>query len=365
MILILSSISLAVKIECHDDGSIEIIDSTKKGKVSAKERGTDDPYIPVPGKWWSYKGEKITYHNFQSEEAQFIVAKPTRFYIKLGRKSRKSVTCPTFKFSCKAMNSTVQSCYRRNNTFYGRFMIYNIPLRDKKHAFRYGSPFSLEYTLYEGMRRITHSPTAYSPEFKEINMTVKKLRKGNKYTMSTGPIAKDINRFSVSYQCKNSIFYAGGKCTNMPTCRYDGDCNEEEFCKENICEKVDCGDCQYAEDHECQDYPCCEDSDCNDDQFCENNACIDLNCTEQESIIDHSCNILNCKTDEITVNHECVKLECEEYEQAIDHICVLLRCRYDEHIVDHRCEKLKCRFYQRAFDHDCLNPIDWMFAERK
>ncbi len=313
----------------------------------------------------SYTEGKKTYHDFYSEEAQFIVAKPTKFYIKIGKKSRRSVTCPTFKFSYKALNSTIEACYKRNDTFYGKFLVYNIPLRDKKHAFRFGSPFSLKYSLHApGGRKITHSSNAYSPEFEDINMTLKKLRRGNKYTVSTGGVYQKVDRFSVSYECKRSIFYASGECTEMPTCRYDGDCMQDEFCENRICQKLDCEDCQYAEKHQCFDYECCENPDCDYDKFCEEHICVDLNCTENEAIIDHSCDLLNCSFDEQTVNHKCVKLKCEEYERAVNHTCELLKCNYDERIEDHECKKLKCRFYQKAFDHDCLNPIEWVFAER-
>ena len=364
LIFLLSPASEALKIKCNDDGSIQIKDSSKRGVVSAKQKGTDDPYIKLPGRWTMKKVGKKTYYNFLSKEAQFIVGKPTKFYIKTGRKSRRSVTCPTFKFSCLALNSTVESCYKRNNTFVAKFLIYNIPLRSKKQTFRFGSPFTLKYTLHTGTRKLTHSPTAYSPEFKDINMTLKKLKGRNKYTLSTYNVTQEIDRFSVSYHCERSIFHAGKECTEMPSCRYDGDCMQDEFCKDDICEKVDCDDCQYTEEHECVDYACCENVDCGNEEFCEENTCKELNCSQEESIIDHSCSLLTCASDEHTVNHECVKMECEEHEHAVEHECELLKCEYNEQIVDHKCEKFECKFYQKAFDHDCLNLVEYVFAER-
>ncbi len=364
-IFVLPAVSYASKIKCYDDGSIFVEGSTKKGKVSAKQKGSKDPYTPVPGKWQSYTEGVKKYYNFFSEEAQFIVGKPTKFYVKIGSKTRKRVVCPTFKFSCKALNSSVESCYKRNDTFFAKFLIYNIPLRDKKHNFRFGAPFSLEYTLHApGGRKITHSPTGYSPEFKDMDMILKKLRGRNKYSLSTEGILEEVNRFSLSYKCKRSTFYEGGECTEMPSCRYDGDCMGDEFCKDDVCEKVDCDDCQYTENHECVSYGCCIDSDCSNDEFCEENVCKNLNCTENEAIVDHSCDSLSCNDDEHTVNHECVKLECEEYEYATDNKCELLRCEYDEYIENHECKKLECKFYQKAFDHDCLNLIEYIFAER-
>jgi hypothetical protein len=328
LIFLHSSISEALKLTCDDDGSIQIMGSVKSGKVSAKQKGTKDPYTPVSGKWQSYEAGEKTLYNFFSEEAQFIVGKPTKFYIKIGSKSRRSVTCPVFKFSCKALNSTVETCYKRNNTFFAKFLIYNIPLRDKKHTFRFGSPFTLKYTLYSGMTKITHSPTEYSPEFKDINMTLKKLKGRNKYTVSTDGVPQKIDRFSVSYDCKRSKFYAGKECTEMPTCRYDGDCKQDEFCKDNVCEKLDCNNCQYTENHKCVDYGCCENVDCSNDEFCEENICKKLDCQKNEAIIEHSCNLLDCNFDEHTINHTCVKLECEEYEHAVDHKCEMLpECR--------------------------------------
>jgi hypothetical protein len=364
-IFLFSSISLAARMECNDDGSIRITKLTKRGKVTAKQKGTKDPYIEVPGRWQSFEEGEKKYYMFVSKEAQFIVPKPTRFYVKIGKKSRRSVKCPAFKFSCEALNSTIDACYKRNNTFVAKFLINNIPLRNKKQAFRFGSPFTLKYALHvPGGRQITHSPTEYSPEFQYMAMTFKKLRKGNKYTLMTDGISEKIEKFSISKECKRSFFFDSKECTEMPSCRYDGDCMSEEFCKDEICEKLSCGDCEYAEKHECVRYDCCENSDCNNDEFCDEHICEKLDCRENEVAVDHSCDLLSCGSDEHTVDHECVKLECEDYEYAVNHTCELLICDYNEHIVDHKCEKLKCKLYQKAFDHDCLNLIEWVFAER-
>ncbi len=55
MVLILLPLSNALEINCNDDGSIAVLGSTRSGEVSAKEKGTRDPYIDVPGRWQSYE----------------------------------------------------------------------------------------------------------------------------------------------------------------------------------------------------------------------------------------------------------------------------------------------------------------------
>ena len=85
--LLLPAITSAVELKCYNDGSIMIFENLKSGKVKAKQKGTDDPYIPVKGRWENYEVGQKTYY-FISDEAQFIVGKPTRFYLKIGKKFR-------------------------------------------------------------------------------------------------------------------------------------------------------------------------------------------------------------------------------------------------------------------------------------
>ena len=89
---LLVSVAMAAEFKCHDDGSVIIKGLSKKYKIGAKQKGTSDPYVPVPGKWkmqlvGDKKKKKV--YRFYSEEAQFIVAKPTKFYLKLNKRRKE------------------------------------------------------------------------------------------------------------------------------------------------------------------------------------------------------------------------------------------------------------------------------------
>jgi len=55
-------------------------------------------------------------------------------------------------------------------------------------------------------------------------------------------------------------------------CTSNDECNEDDICKENICEKIT-GECGYAKEHKWISYECCADSQCSSDSYCANNVC--------------------------------------------------------------------------------------------
>ena len=183
MFLIIPAVS-AIKIKCNTDGSISIKGSTKKADLWAQQKNSDDPYFPVPGKWLRYEELvgilKVKRFKFESKEGLFVQGSPTKYYLKL-KKKRYTITCPAFVFACNILNTTIESCYMRDNTFYSRFFIENIPLIDKK-VLRFGSPYAFEYKVWlDDGTMYSRSPQKFRDEFKEIKMTQKKLNKGNKY----------------------------------------------------------------------------------------------------------------------------------------------------------------------------------------
>jgi len=244
----------------------------------------------------------------------------------------------------------------RNNTFYSKFFIENIPLIGKK-VLRFGSPYAFEYKVWlEGGKMYSRSPEKYRDEFKDIIMTQKKLKKGNKYKFVWNA-TEPVERFSMFYKCEKANFFREEECRNMPVCRYSGDCMKKEYCEESICQELECDECEYISKHKCKKYECCDNSVCNDDKECLNHKCITLNCTEAEIVQDHECVSLKCADDETTVNHSCVKLECKEHEAAVNHECITLNCKEDEHIINHQCIPLDCSWYQKPLAHDCVNFI--------
>lgn len=363
LVILVSPVVNAVRTECYEDGSVLLEGVKEMGPARMKRAGSKSSYVEVRGGWKpSTKEGLIGKYDFLSDEAIFIQGKKTRYYVKVGKR-RYSVTCPPFKFSCKAMNVSVNSCYNRNETFVTKFMVYNIPL-SKKKVLRFGNPFSLTYTLAKKTGgNLVHAPDMYSNVFKDINMTVKKLSKGNKYTLRSD-VNFSIRRFAMRYECRRSTFYEGAECTEMPTCKSSWDCETDEYCNGGICDKLECEDCQYIKKHKCVDYECCDSDVCAEDESCVENECKEFACKKDEKVLNHSCALLSCADDEHTVNHECVKLDCAEDEFAQNHVCNPLNCKDNEKIEDHKCVKLWCiPIFQKKENHECVSVFSPLFAD--
>ncbi|MBS3121791.1 hypothetical protein J4434_02825 [Candidatus Woesearchaeota archaeon] len=361
--ILIPSVSAAMSITCNTDGSISIKGAKNKADLWAQKKGSDEPYFSVDGKWLRYEEMigiiKVKRYKFESNEGLFIQGESTKYNLKL-KKKLYTITCPPFVFACNILNTTIESCYMRNNTFYAKFFAENIPLQGKK-VLRFGSPYSFEFKIFldDGMS-YSRTPKKYRDEFKDILITQKKLTKGNKYKFvwnATG--SSGVNRFSMFYDCEKGNFYKEAECKDMPLCRYSGDCLENEYCEKETCQELDCEECEYVEEHKCKKYECCESSMCNKGEECSQNKCIKLECSETEVIKDHQCFSLECKDDEYTANHTCIKLECNEYEQAVNHQCEILNCADDEYIKGHKCEKLNCKWYEKPLAHDCVNFISY------
>lgn len=222
---------------------------------------------------------------------------------------------------------------------------------------------------------------------------------------------------------RNQGIYELRHCYNMNEtmplfeCIKNEYCDDDSYCVNNKCIKLDCSECQYIEKHKCIDYKCCSNDDCNLNETCIGNscevldcnaikeqanetgksgeeeidagdmednkatqpdqrlyvvnhacssepcaqdeiiadyACVKANCNEDEFISKYACAKLNCGFDESILNHICQKLKCKEGEGIIDHACTPLECADDEAIINYACTKLDCIFFQKAESHSCL-----------
>lgn len=166
-------------------------------------------------------------------------------------------------------------------------------------------------------------------------------------------------------------------------CESNSDCNSEQSCKNNKCVQLDCGTCQYIEEHKCKSYDCCQNEDCGNAQYCKNHECIDvkcefnqhaenhicvwncvenINCNINEICTNHSCYELKCLDNEGFSNHTCKLLECKEEEYIENHECKLLSCKEDETPLNHKCSKLNCSFLKKPLNHQCIFNNNWFFS---
>lgn len=111
------------------------------------------------------------------------------------------------------------------------------------------------------------------------------------------------------------------------SCKYDSECTSDGACINFACTKLNCGECQYLENHKCKNYDCCSNDDCKNNQICEVHNCIDINCLPNQHAEDHICawncvDNSNCKESEECRNHSCELLNCGLFEKLSNHKCV-------------------------------------------
>ena len=271
-------------ITCFDDGSLIIGDAQEKGTVHASIPGTDR-WSPVKGRW--HENDYGTF-TFISDEMIFIDPDPKVYSLKFGR-NITDIECPGFRFSCRMMNISIESCYNYQGQVIAKFLANNFQV-DERRIFRLNNPFELHYeiTTDKGVT-FFNGPSGRSKNFRDFNLTYWKFSNANLYTLRwRNPY--NITRFSIQYRdCKREPFYTNSDCNDVKTCHFDDECSENEICRESHCQKLFCESCQYIKDHRCIDHECCSSTNCEDDEFCKNNICVKLICTKGYYVEKHKC----------------------------------------------------------------------------
>ncbi|MCK5282024.1 MAG: hypothetical protein KAK00_01315 [Nanoarchaeota archaeon] len=176
-------------------------------------------------------------------------------------------------------------------------------------------------------------------------------------------------------------------------CASNSSCNNDEYCLDNECVKLECGYCQYISFHRCANFECCDSNKCEEDEACKkrrcikldcmeneylsehiciplncssnefifNHSCVGINCGEDEFILNRSCVRLNCSEDEFILNRSCVRLNCSEDEFILNRSCVRLNCMFNETAISHKCQALKCYFFQKIANNRCINNKPLIF----
>lgn len=353
----------AAEARCEDTGSFSVSSLEDRGKsVSIKKSGGSAS--AVSGSWREMSNGL---YKFTSDDMAVVDVRGGPYTITVDKKSY-SVKCPAFKFSCKLINITINSCYRRNDTFTAKYTAYSYRY-DKKNEFRFEKPFMLRYDAVAGVggrkKELTHAPDAVSPDFEAINITRIKRVGSNTYTLKWQTLL-DISRFKIRYDdCDTAKykFYDSFECTDRPSCGSDSQCLKSERCDGGFCIPVSCGSCQYQANHTCVDYGCCTDLDCDSGFVCgDSRNCQPLSCEYNEYASEHSCAPLECAEDEYFFNHTCSRLNCAEDESAVNHACKKLECAGSEIAREGSCQKLKCGFLRKASSHKCVSVFSLWFG---
>lgn len=344
----------ALKLECLNDGSFKISGSYSKSPVYYKDRTSQ--FKEADGQWLTNSLGTLPIYEFYSDEGIFISKNAVKQYIKLGT-SQYTLSCPAFSFSCRILNISIDYCYTAEGLFQAKFTAYNFDL-DKNNTLRFDKPFLLQYDLNsaESRKTYTHSPTEVSSGFEKINLTLRKLAKENKFLFKW-PAPEKIKFMEIRYdKCpqKKFNFFVSKLCMDLKLCDVDNDCFEEEQCKNETCQKIEPGECQFAANHTIFHYECCEDAACPVEKFCnKGNTCQPLDCKEEEGIVNHQCSMLKCAGDKILFNHTCQELQCKDNEKPESHRCISLQCSEKEAALNHSCQPLNCRWFERTKEHQC------------
>lgn len=352
----------SVRVNCRDTGAVYIsnFDDTPQD-VYAKRLGSSKKF-PVPGEW--SKAEEFYY--FASEEAVFLNSNKTTYTIYVGTRSY-TTSCPPFVFSCRIINASLDSCYKRGNLFTGTLYAYNFKL-GANSSLRFEKPFLLTYkVIADDKKELVHGPEMLSPEFRNISISVVRKTGYNKFLLRWNT-TRNITKFSAQYQeCATAKynFYDSAACSDKPACSADSECLADESCEDGACIKLRCGECSYIENHACKQHECCGNDDCEEDNYCALNRCLKLTCLEDEEIIGHECKKMQCAADEKVENGTCVKLSCEEDAYAANNRCNKLQCADNEKPQSHECMPLKCGFLQKASSHKCVSVFRGLFRKGK
>lgn len=349
--------------KCFDTGAFSLSNIEDRGRsVTIKKSGGSA--AAVSGTWREMSNGLF---RFASDDMAVTDVKGGYYTVAVDGLSY-GVTCPPFKFSCKLINITINSCYRRNDTFFGKYTAYSLRY-DKKNEFRFEKPFMLTYAAIADVagkrKEMVHSPVAVSPEFEAINLSRVRRVGSNTYTLRWNtPL--NVSKFIVRYDdCETAKykFYDSFECSQRPSCSQDSECLLNERCEDGFCIPISCAACQFVSNHTCVDYDCCGDADCDLGFACMDQSCQQVACGFSEYVSGHGCESLECAEDEYVSNHTCSKLNCKEDEVAVNHICKPVECADNEAIANRSCQKLKCGFLKSANNHACVSVFSLLFRK--
>jgi len=243
--------------KCDDSGSVTIhSDQNIDGKVYAtKDRKT---WFEVSGEW----NNDLTI--FKSED--MILNDNFNYRLKIdypGFNYMVDTYCPGYKFSCKVLNISINSCYKRAGVFSADF-----------NSVNHNGIYDLKYLFETDKGRLfVYSPSIHSKETE--NITIDYLG-DNRYLLNL-KTNFEIKKFSITHdECggKNDRYYRYVEMyCNKTSCIANRDCKISEYCdnRDFLCKALECNICEKISEHEC--IPKCDDS-----KPCTEDKCFESKC---------------------------------------------------------------------------------------
>ncbi len=304
-----SAVTLFVA-KCYDDGSVTIYSTQNiNGKVYAtKDRKT---WFEVSGEW--NKDLSV----FKSEEMSLNDNFNYRLKIDSPGVYVVDVYCPGYKFRCKELNISLNSCYKRAGVFSAIF-----------NSVNHNGIYDLKYMFETDKGRLlVHSFLMHNKETE--NMTIGYLG-NNKYLLNL-KTKLNITKFSITHdKCSNKndryYKYAEMYC-NKTSCIANRFCKVSEYCdnEDLLCKPVKCNICEKISNHSCI-------SKCDDNKPCTKDECFEGKC--KFTVVD------GCE-----LNDSCIPFG---YVRTVNNVSCF--CNSSNEWVPQKKDNESC-----SYDYECLN----------
>lgn len=295
--------------KCDDSGAVTIrSDQYIDGKVyGTKDRQT---WFEVPGEW----NDDLTI--FKSED--MILNDNFNYRLKIDSPGVYIVDtyCPGYKFSCKELNISINSCYKRAGVFSADF-----------NSVNHNGIYDLKYMFETNKGRlVVHGPSIHSKETED--MTIGYLG-DNRYLLNL-KTNFEVIKFSITHdKCssKNDNYYRYVEMyCNKTSCIANRNCEINEYCDDDfLCKPLECNICEKILEHEC--IPRCDD----------NKPCTEDECFEGE-----------CKftaIDGCELNDSCIP---HGYVKTVNDVSCF--CSSSNEWVSQKKDNESC-----GYDYECLN----------
>ena len=296
--------------KCDDSGAVTI---RSNQNIDGKVYGTKDrqTWFEVPGEW----NDDLTI--FKSED--IILNDNFNYGLKIDSPGIYTVDvyCPGYKFSCKELNISINSCYKRGGVFSVDF-----------NSVNHNGIYDLKYMFETDKGRLlVHGPLMYNKETED--MTIGYLG-DNRYLLNL-KTNFEIIKFSITHdKCssKNDNYYKYVEMyCNKTSCIANRDCKVSEYCdnRDFLCKALECNTCEKISEHECI-------SKCDDNKPCTDDECSGGKC--RFTAID------GCELNDLCIPYENVR--------SINNVSFF--CTISNEWVPQKKDNETC-----GYDYECLN----------
>jgi len=243
---------------CDSAGRLTIEKPTAKDS-SVYAKGNQSEWFHVDGTW----NQGV----FTSDDMIFLENRDYDVRIELpddGGHFLTSARCPGLTFSCKPLEIDIERCVTDGYRYYVYFYMNNSEYSDLNYVVKTGDG-----------KEFVKGPARTDPTME--NFILSPL--GYNHYLAGYRADTIIQTISITHElCDQKVepyyTYVTMACMNK-SCNRDDDCNSNEYCAENLCEMLNCRQCENITNHKCKYM-------CDDDNPCTNDRCSFDTCTNTQ-----------------------------------------------------------------------------------